>query len=164
MATTYSLKDRLEAAMAYLVTGFNAAKAAKICGIPERTVREWTDTDWWPDVMAKAKLEKQAELDSNMTEIIHKAASRVRERLEQGDPFVTKDGTVQFKPVTAKDATMVTAIMADKRALIRGEPTRRTQQVKESDRLEDIKKQLLGPQEASQEVSEDSKTGLENFH
>jgi len=150
--------------MAYLIAGFNAEKASKMCGVPARTIREWTEADWWADVMAKAKLEKQSELDAAMTEIIHKGTSGVLERLEKGDPFVAKDGTVQFKPMTGKDQTMVVAIMSDKRALIRGEPTRRTENISEKDRLKALRESLSNPQKAAEDGEKTAPAGMTELH
>ena len=157
---SYTLPERLQAALSYVITG-STVKASAICGIPDRTIREWTATEWWPDLILQAKKSKQEELDGILTGIIHLATDKAIERLQQGDPYVQKDQTVGYKPVGAKDATMVAAILMDKRALLRGEPTSRSAKVSESDRLNDIKEALSSSQkkeiaslDSSQAVSE----------
>ena len=161
MPAPKSLRVKLDAALAYLISGFDSEKAASMLGksVASRTIREWTETDWWPDMIAKAKIEKQAELDASMTHVIHKAMDQVNERLDKGDPFIRKTpklkkdengGTysideIGFKPIGGKDATMIVAILSDKRALIRGEPTRRTEMIKEKDRLKDVLEDMKKP-------------------
>ncbi len=160
MPAPKSLKIRLQAAMAYLACGFDSVKAASLLGntVASRTIREWTETDWWPDAIAQAKPLLQLNLDAALTEIIHLAVDKSKTRLIEGDPYVKKDQTLGYKPVTAKDATMVAAIYSDKRALIRGEPTRRTETIKEGDRLQGVLDNLKKP------VEEKPPKGTENLH
>lgn len=168
MGAPKSLSLKLEAAIAWLVSGGSSKKASNLLGysgnkkrVADRTIREWTELAEWPDLVHKAKEVLQDDLDAAETEIIHKAVGKIVERLDKGDPYVKKDQTVGYKPMTGKDTTMVLAIMSDKRAMIRGEPTRRTETVKESDRLDTIKKRLSAPLE---ETEDKPPKGLENLH
>jgi len=151
----YGVEEKLQAAMAYLITG-NSVDASKVCGIPDKTIRDWTRETWWADFIGEARKDKNDELDACFTDIIHKAVGEVRDRIETGDPVVQKDGTVSRKPVSARDATLVTAVLVDKRAILRGEPTRISKSISEKDRLKDLAKDLedvIGVTETDKGVS-----------
>ena len=151
----WSIEDKLRAAMAYLITG-NSLEAAKVCGIPDKTIRDWTRETWWADFIGECRKEKNEELDAAFTDIIHKAVGEVRDRIQAGDPVVQKDGTISRKPVSARDATLVAAVLVDKRAILRGEPTRISKSISEKDRLKDLAKDLedvIGVTETDKGVS-----------
>ena len=155
MAKKYTVEEKLQAAMAYLITG-NSVDAGKVCGMPDKTIRDWTREAWWSDFIAEARRDKNDELDACFTDIIHKAVGEVRDRIQAGDPVVQKDGTISRKPVSARDATLVAAVLVDKRAILRGEPTRISKSISEKDRLKDLAKDLedvIGVTETDKGVS-----------
>ena len=142
MAETRTIDDRLSAALAWLITG-NTVEASKICGIPDRTIRDWMSKDWWEPILEEARKSKQKELDAVWTRIIHKAAVEINDRLDNGDATLNKFGDIKRVPIKAKDLSFILSVVADKRALARGEPTSRSEKktVEESlkvvaDRLE----------------------------
>lgn len=138
----YGPKEKLRAAMAYLITG-NSVDASKVCGIPDKTIRDWTRETWWADFIADARKEKNDELDAAFTDILHKAIGQVKDRIEHGDEIVdAKTGTKNRRKVSARDATLVTAVLVDKRAILRGEPTRISKTISEKDRLKELAKDL----------------------
>lgn len=133
-----SIEDKLRAAMAYLITG-NSLDASKVCGIPDKTIRDWTRETWWADFIAEARKEKNEELDAAFTDILHKAVGEVKDRIENGDEVVdSKTGSRIRKKVSARDATLVAAVLVDKRAILRGEPTRISKTISEKDRLKGL--------------------------
>ena len=88
-------------------------------------------------------------LDVEKDQIIEIAAvrftfSEILDRLENGDikPMKGKDG-IQYvsHPVTARDAAQVASLMADKRALMRGDPTSRVEKTS-TDRLVELAKEF----------------------
>lgn len=133
----WSLEDKIRAAFAYIITG-NTVDAASICGIPDRTIREWTETTWWSDLVLEAKHSKNTELDALYTRIIEQAVKGVEERITFGDEVVTKDGDKVRKAIPARDLSIIAATFQDKRAIIRGEPTSISKRISESDRLKEI--------------------------
>lgn len=141
-STKYGPKEKLRAALAYLISG-NSIDASKVCGIPDKTIRDWTRETWWADYMADARKEKNDELDAAFTDILHKAVGEVKERIEHGDEVIdTKTGTKNRRKVSARDATLVAAVLIDKRAILRGEPTRISKTISEKDRLKELAKDL----------------------
>ena len=140
----WSIEDKLRAAMAYLITG-NSLEAAKVCGIPDKTIRDWTRETWWSDFIGECRKEKNEELDAAFTDILHLAVGEVKDRITHGDEVIdTKTGTKNRKKVSARDATLVAAVLVDKRAILRGEPTRISKTISEKDRLKTLAQDLEG--------------------
>lgn len=142
----WKMDDRLDAALAWLITG-STVEASKVCGVPDRTIRDWMTKDWWEPVLEEARKAKQKELDAVWTRIIHKAAIEINDRLDNGDSVLNKNGAVVKLPVKAKDLSFILSVITDKRNLARGEPTsrRESKTVEESlkvvaDRLESFDK------------------------
>jgi hypothetical protein len=122
----HDMQAKIDAAIAYIVTADSEA-ASKLCNVPGRTIREWMHSEWWGDVLEEAKLIKQKELDSTFTRIIHQATDQLIDRIEKGDVSIDKAGNRQYVPVKAKDLAWIAAIITDKRALARGQPTSRSE-------------------------------------
>ena len=140
----WSIEDKLRAAMAYLITG-NAVDASAVCLIPRETIRDWTKEPWWADFIGECRKEKNEELDAAFTSIIHLAVGEVKDRIINGDEVIdTKSGTKNRKKVSARDATLVAAVLVDKRAINRGEPTRISKTISEKDRLKTLAEDLEG--------------------
>lgn len=119
----YTPEEKLYAVVAYMVEG-NSLAASKRCGINAATIRDWkTRSMWWDDAMREARRKYQDQLDSKLTDIIHTAMDEVSDRITNGDSRMTKDGDIFQVPMTGRDLAMVAAILYDKRALIRGDPT-----------------------------------------
>lgn len=142
MARKYDTNDRLNAAFAYVLTGY-VDQAASICGVHRRTLQDWVHTDWFQELIKEARSQKQDELDGVWTGIIHQSAEKVLERVKKGDPVVDKKtGEVVYIPVKAKDLAVITAILADKRALLRGQVTTRVEKITTDQRLNKIQEKL----------------------
>jgi len=125
----YSDEIKDQAVIEYCITG-NVEKVCKSIGVPKRTVYEWITKQWFIDKLANLRTEKDQELDALYTETIQLAKEKALERLRDGDYAKhDADGNVLYKPVSAKDCTMVAAIDWDKRTLQRGGVTSRTEKV-----------------------------------
>lgn len=140
--------ERLQAALAWTVTGTGEGASA-VCGIPARTIQEWAHSEWWPALVAEARALKQEELDASLTNIITKCAQRLTERLDS-DEGVSKAGIQQI-------ATTL-AISMDKRALMRGDPTSRTERVSSEERLTKLRDEFAGLMQARSEKAKDKRT------
>lgn len=119
----YSKEQKIKAAATYLLSG-NVYQTAMTCGLEVNTISDWkTRSVWWPKLIEDLRKEKQDQLDAVLTTTLDTLLTNVSQRLEEGDPYVKKDGTIGFMPVKAKDMAVMAAIFYDKRALIRGEAT-----------------------------------------
>lgn len=139
--TDYSWQDKMSAAIAWVMTG-SSLKASKLCGVPDKTIRNWTDQDWWPDLIHQAMDMKNTELDALQTTLIHKSLEQVQERVEKGDPVKSKDGGIMYKPVSARDLAWIAAVMIDKRAAVRGIASKITKNVTVTEHLHTLQKGL----------------------
>ena len=131
-------EDRLKAALAWVITGTTHG-AADQCGFPRSTIQTWTEQEWWEPLVMEARQLKQSELDAKLTNIIDKCAQRLTERLDSPEG-ISKAGIQQI-------ATTL-AISMDKRALMRGDPTSRTERVSANDRLAKLKDEFAGLMQA----------------
>jgi hypothetical protein len=146
----------------YLACG-NLKKAANIAGM------EWNDAKqfkkqaaWFPELVKEIKKSKQEELDAKMTEIIHLGINALFDRVLNGDSIMNhRTGEVILRPIAALDLAKVVSILFDKRALIRGDPTTRSERVTTEatlkmimERMESVAKNLNTEKTISSDVIE----------
>ena len=133
----HSDQTRREAALCYLIHG-SAARVGRSLGIPERTVQGWLTTEWWVQVTAQVRAEKEDEIAAGLGRIVDKAISETEDRLENGDA-VFHQGEVKRIPMKGRDTALVGAIAIDKRQLILNKPTRITSS---SEGMQDLLRQF----------------------
>lgn len=125
-STKYDKDTVIKAGKLYLVLGTMKGVADEL-GVGVTTVRNWAQKDWWPVLLEELRYLKNIELDGQYTNILSKALKAVVERLEKGDEVVVGK-EIKRKKVSARDAALISAIMFDKRQLMRGDPTQIQQQ------------------------------------
>ena len=132
LCRNYTPQQRIQAATVWTVTG-NCAEVERQTGIPYHTVWFWkTKSIWWKELVRQVRKAKQEELDGMLTGIIISGAEQLKERIEHGNHrvHIGDEGqrTDYRVPLSsselAKDAL---GIPFDKRALLRGDPTSRTE-------------------------------------
>ena len=148
--TKYTPDERIMAATYYAVTGssIQASEKCKAQGtpIPASTIRKWKNTtSWWKPVLHEVRKAKQEELDAKLTSIIMEGADKLEDRVRNGNIKLNpRTGELNRVPMTSgelsKDAV---GIPYDKRALMRGDPTSRTERVDPKLMLEDLAKQFV---------------------
>ena len=137
----WSVEDKVRAATAMMITG-NSKQAEKQVGIPAATIRWWaTQASWWPELMKAVRKEKDEELDAVQTDMIHKSIDELKDRLENGEEVVTKDGDVIHRKISARDLAMIHGTLYDKRTLGRGNPTSRVEK-SDNEALANLAKQM----------------------
>jgi len=131
----YPEEVRIEAVALYAAIG-NAAEVARILGVQSTLIRQWKTLEWWDVMMRRVHLEKDEELDSKFTKIVDKAVDEINDRLENGEfVYNARTGeTVRVKP-KMRDVAMVAATNLEKRQLLRGQPTSRSEKIDVSDSL-----------------------------
>ncbi len=154
----YTHDEKMVVALTYLMEG-SAKATAKKTGVPRTTIRDWMTTEWWPEYYQDAKNLKNVELDSLYTQIIHKGIGELSDRLDNGDEVILKDGSKTRKKMNGKECAWTAAVMADKRTILRGDPTRITKNTSVSDNLKDFQKALedVGKKRESQVIGEVAK-------
>lgn len=124
--STYTQEEKL-AAVAEDFLHHNSKKTEAVTGIPARTIRSWRKTGWWSDETSALKLRLQDKLDGKLTGVITKMVDELIDRIKHGDEVLSKDGTALRKKMTGRDIANSLGIIMDRRATIRGDPTRITQ-------------------------------------
>ena len=138
----YTPSDKIAAVCAYMVTG-NARKASLYCGVPKDTIGQWRKKDWWEALTHQVKKEKNDEMEAMITGFLHQGLEEVIERMHTGDTFYdTKTGNTYTMPVKLKELTTSLSMLFDKRQLLRGDPTRRVEQVSTDQRLSKLGKEF----------------------
>lgn len=138
----YPEQTKVEAATLYAVTR-NWGHTSELSKVPVGTLKKWAQEDWWQNVIGRIVKDKNDELDGALTSIIHECQEQIKNRLQVGDPKVNfKTGDVYYVPLDVRALTMSLAILFDKRQLIRGEATSRSETVSTEKRLEFLKGQF----------------------
>lgn len=111
----WSDSQKLEAVTTYLALG-NLALSSRVLGIPEMTLREWKNKEWWKEVEGELKVQDDIQLSSRLKRIIESTLSATEDRIANGDwIFNSKEGSLMRKPVSLKDTHKVTMDLIDKR-------------------------------------------------
>jgi len=124
----HGMDVRREACLAYMLCG-DSDRAGKLVGVPGRTIRDWLHESWWFSMTEQLMDRYRVEIDSRLTRVLDLALAELQDRLENGDEVVGKDGSKTRRRVSARDAALIYAITIDKRELLRGRPTSRTERV-----------------------------------
>jgi hypothetical protein len=131
----YSEKEKINAVCVYTVSG-NSRRTAEITKIPEATIRAWKTTPWWNEISERIYLEQDEEISSKLTQLVDKAVDAINDRLQDGDyVYNPKLDKLVRKPMSGKEIATVTAMAVDKRQLLRGKATSRTEKVSTDERM-----------------------------
>ena len=104
---------------------------------------DWSHADWWIELETKLKTSASRSLEARFTHLIHKTLEIVEDRLKRGDPRIRPDGSIARQGVSGKDAALIQCQLFDKRALLRGDPTSRTERTSTAkDRLKGLARDM----------------------
>ena len=126
---------KVEAASLYAVTG-DLKQVSNLTEVPESTLKLWRKQEWFQQVLREVWSENNELLNTKLTNSIQKAQDLLADRLENGDAKVLKTGEIVRVPISGKDLALITAIQFDKRQILRGEPTTRTESVSAGERTD----------------------------
>lgn len=117
-STRYTNNDRIKAAAVFSVVG-KIKKTSEICNIPQRTLQDWHNTDWWEDLLTNIRAINKDLVNVRTQNIINKTFDKMEQRLDNGDyatyDLVSKE--IIYKPVSAKDCATIFGIMFDKQRI-----------------------------------------------
>jgi hypothetical protein len=132
---------KIHAAMCFMSTG-TVKDCARLTGLDHRLISEWKNkSQWWPTVIEKLRKEKQEELDAAFTEVIHDAAGALKDRIQNGEEVVTKDGIIK-KKLGGRDLSTILANLYDKRAALRGDPSSITRRETATDVMDQLRSEF----------------------
>jgi len=135
----YPEEKRIEVATLFASGVVNSTELERLTGIPATVVRDWRTSDWWPELLERVHAAHDDATISKFTKIVDKSLETIQDRLNNGDYVVNrKTGEMVRKPVTMKDAASVATVVVDKRQLLRGKPTTRSESVSTDVRLKKL--------------------------
>lgn len=122
----YSINDKTRAACLYAVMA-DYNEVSKITEIPASELRSMAGEQWWQDVIKEVRKEENDSMSSQLTKIANTTFEKIVERLQVGDPVLNhKTGEISFLPIRFRDLANSLGSLIDKRQLLRGDPTTRT--------------------------------------
>lgn len=111
----WSDSQKLETVKTWLLTG-NLAMTAVMLHIPDDTVRRWSKTTWWAQIVDDLHQEDQLLLSARLKKIVDKSFDVIEDRLDKGDfVYDQKTGQMRRKLVNMRDAHKVAIDLVDKR-------------------------------------------------
>ena len=138
----YTADEKLAAVLAYVMTG-SVRGVVRLTGLRQQLISDWkNNSTWWNDAYMSVKKEKQEEIDSSFTTIIHAASGEMIDHIMNGDEVIDKNGDTRRVKMKGKELAWCMGISYDKRALLRGDPTSRTEKVDYNKQLEDLRKEF----------------------
>lgn len=123
----YSPDQKLEVVMTFAVTG-SMAEAARRTGVPVGTIRQWKNrpAPWWDECLTYCRNVLRDKADGRLTGLMHALADELEDRIRNGDEVVVQ-GQVFRRKMSGKDCATTFGILHDKRALMRGDATSRSE-------------------------------------
>lgn len=91
----------------------SVTKTAEQLGIPYGTIMAWRQSQWWPEVEAKARALVEDAFIVKAQGLIDKGLEQMAERFDKGDPY-TVNGKVKYRPLNMKALVISTGVMFDK--------------------------------------------------
>lgn len=126
---------KIEAATVFAVTR-NFERTSDLVKMPVATLKRMATEAWWFETIEKVKKGRNDALDAKITETLDHTLDLIQDRVLNGEShYNSKKEEIYKLPLKAKDAAIVTSILFDKRQLIRGEATTRTEAVTSEQKL-----------------------------
>lgn len=139
----YPEETKIEAATLWAATR-NIDTVSEYVKVSTYIIRKWQQEPWWNSVVSRVVKDHNDQLDQSLTQVIHKAAELMIDRLENGDERINFKTGERFKlPLDSRSLAVTMGIVFDKRQLLRGEATSRTEAVTSSQKLEELKEAFL---------------------
>ena len=132
----YTDKNKIIALQTYAQTG-SWVIAARESGIGYDYLRiQIAKTQWWKDSLKEVRSEEDDVLDGDLSEIIKDGVTQLKDRVKHGDwMWNSKENKFVRKALNAQTLQKITTGFMDQRNVLRGKPTRITEQVSMNDRL-----------------------------
>ena len=129
-------EKRIEVAALYASGVTSSRELERLTGVSHPCIIKWRGEDWWPELLERIHASIDEDTVSKLTQIVDKSLEVVQDRLINGEYiYDKKSGQVYRKPVAMRDANIVASTVVDKRQLLRGKATSRSEKVSVDARL-----------------------------
>lgn len=139
--STYEDEVKERAVQVFLITG-SATKTSQICKVPYRTLMEWKKSNWWEDKFEEARIRYRKQLDGKFNAMFGYIVKELEQRLRKGDEVILKDGTKVYRKLSGSELSSIAERLWKILALLRGEPTSRTEKVTITEYLDNLQDDL----------------------
>lgn len=130
---------KIEVATLYAVLR-DSEKINQLTDVPVKVIDSWINEPWFGEIVLKVRKERNEKLDAAITEVLAKGLEIVQDRFENGELMVNRRTGEEYRvPVNVKNVAIVADVFFDKRQLIRGEATTRTETITQEQKLEKLK-------------------------
>ena len=138
----WSQTKKIEVCTLYTACG-SVKRTSELTGCPENVIRGWKTEDWWYDIVGQITKENHEYITTHFTKILGTALEKLAVLVENGNHIYSpkKDEWLDV-PLSASELIKVAATFTDKRQLIQGKPTSRTERVTADDRLNKLAEQF----------------------
>jgi hypothetical protein len=134
----YPIEKKVHAACLYAVTG-ELKKVSELTDIPINQLKSMMGEQWWADTISQVRREENDQITAKMTTVIDKSLDATIDRIENGDWVLNaRTGATYRVPVKLRDLTIPIGILTDKRQLLRGEVTSRSERLGQEDILKEL--------------------------
>lgn len=114
----WSEKQKYEAVALYKMVG-NLRAVGQSLGIPEETMRNWHQSEWWKVVEDEIATEARVKRTKRLDKLVDLATDIVEDRLQNGDwIYNAQTGDLRRKPVNALTASRILSTTVDKQVLL----------------------------------------------
>lgn len=135
-------EKRVEAATVFAVTR-NLDIVSQVTGVPLNVLKRASVEPWWHNIVAEAVKQKNDELDGKITDALDKGMDVLLDRIQNGEIYVDrKTGVARRVPISAKTVVLAADVLFDKRQLLRGEATSRSDSITPEQKLMQLKEQF----------------------
>jgi hypothetical protein len=122
----------------------NISQTAELTEVPASTIRKWRHEDWFLDILEQVRQENDDRLDQKFNRIIEASLDQIEDRVVNGNQQLDqKSGQVIQVPVPLRELTQAHASVLDKRQLLRGKPTSRSETGNVGDKLKTLAEEFL---------------------
>jgi len=128
-------EKRIEVVALYAAGMTSPVELERLTKIPAATIKDWKTQDWWVEKLELVHTSIDQDIVSKQTQIVDKALEQIQDRLQNGECILTRTGEIKRKPVSMRDANIVATTVVDKRQLLRGKATSRSEKIGIDDRL-----------------------------
>lgn len=128
----------------------------RITRVPAPTIRDWRREEWFHELLEDINVEHDKKIVGKLGNIVDKALDQIQDRINSGDyQYNRKTGEVTRVPAKLRDLTTATSTIVDKRQLLRGKATSRTEKVDADGRLAKLAaefRKFVGAKDITKEV------------
>lgn len=122
----------------------NVSQTAELTEVPAHQIRKWRNEDWFLDILEEVRQENDDRLDQKFNRIIEASLDQIEDRVVNGNEQLDqKTGEIKRIPVPLRELTQAHASVLDKRQLLRGKPTSRSETGNVGDKLKTLAEEFL---------------------